>query len=385
MVLDCLLNTLQSYEKMVRQPNISAINLAKSKGISNFAKMKKEMYQSQKAFAGEKKPSMKRRFLGHDYTDRQMYMVTMVVEGRRPLLGTVVGRSYAPDDSEEAPRVELTTLGQRVSDEWWGIPNYYPQIEIKALQIMPDHLHGIIFVKEKMEKDLSRVIRGFKTGCNRAYRELFPTVQYVVTQSQQTGQQTGQQAPQKGGSHGLLFELGFNDKLLQREGQLQRWTDYLRDNPRRLLMKREHPELLSPFFNLQLGSHRYNGIGNRELLSAPQRMAVRVSRRLSPEQLEAEVARYIDAARNGAVLISPAISPGEKRVMRQAFDLHLPTIVVLRNGFTPLSKPHGEQFDACAQGRLLMLSAWEHTNERVTLTANDCQQMNLMAIELSEL
>ena len=32
-----------------------------------------------------------------------------------------------------------------------------------------------------------------------------------------------------------------------------------------------------------------------------------------------------------------------------------------------------------------MLSAWEHTNERVTLTASDCQQMNLMAIELSEL
>ena len=349
-----------------------------SKGISTFAKMKKETYQSQKAFASEKKPSMKRRFVGHDYTDRQMYMVTMVVEGRRPLLGTVVGRSDAPDDSEDAPRVELTALGQRVSDEWWGIPNYYPQIEIKALQIMPDHLHGIIFIKEKMEKDLSRVIRGFKTGCNRAYRELFPTVQYVVTQSQQTRQQTGR-------SHGLLFELGFNDKLLQREGQLQRWTDYLRDNPRRLLMKCERPELLRPFFNLRLGSHSYNGIGNRALLSAPQRMAVRVSRRLTGQQLEAEVARYMEAARSGTVLISPAISPGEKRVMRQAFDLHLPTIVVLRNGFTPLSKPQGEQFDACAEGRLLMLSAWEHTNERITLTAYDCQQLNLMALELSQI
>ena len=121
------------------------------------------------------------------------------------------------------------------------------------------------------------------------------------------------------------------------------------------------------------------------LLAAPQRLAVRVSRRLTAEQLEAEVARYMEAARRGVVLVSPAISPGEKRVMRQAFDQHLPTIVVLRNGFTPLSKPQGEQFDACAQGRLLMLSAWEHTNERVTLTASDCQQMNLMALELSQI
>ena len=343
--------------------------------------MKKETYQKQQAFAGEKKPSMKRRFVGHDYTDRQMYMVTMVVEGRRPLLGSVVGRSDAPADSGEAPRVELTALGQRISDEWWGIPNYYPQIEIKALQIMPDHLHGIIFIKEKMEKDLSRVIRGFKTGCHRAYRELFPSVQYVVTQSQQTGQPS----PRTGRTRGLLFEPGFNDKLLLREGQLQRWTDYLRDNPRRLLMKRERPELLHPFFNVQLGSHRYNGIGNRALLAAPERLAVRVSRRLTAEQLETEVARYMEAARRGVVLVSPAISPGEKRVMRQAFDLHLPTIVVLRNGFTPLSKPQGEQFDACAQGRLLMLSAWERTNERITLTASDCQQMNLMALELSQI
>lgn len=182
----------------------------------------------------------------------------------------------------------------------------------------------------------------------------------------------------------MLFEPGYNDLLLKTDDEYQRWKQYLRDNPRRLLMKRERPDLLHPFFNLQLGSHVYNGIGNRALLSAPQRLSVRISRRFTGERLEAEVARYIDAARRGAVLISPAISPGEKLVMRRAFDLHLPTIVVLRNGFTPLSKPKGEQFDACAEGRLLMLSAWEHTNERITLTAHDCEQLNLMALELCQ-
>ncbi len=351
--------------------------------------MKKETYQKQQQFAGEKKPSMKRRFVGHDYTDRQMYMVTMAVESRRPLLGTVVGRSDAPDDSEEAPRVELTALGQRVYEEMMATPTHHPEIEVLALQIMPDHLHAIVFVKEKMDQPLGMALRGFKQKCNQHYRELVLGAHPVQSVALPT-QQTGQQAPPKARradnrTRGLLFEPGFNDKLLLREGQLQRWKHYLRDNPRRLLMKREHPDLLHPFFNLQLGSHRYNGIGNRALLAAPQRLAVRVSRRLTAEQLEAEVARYMEAARRGAVLISPAISPGEKRVMRQAFDLHLPTIVVLRNGFTPLSKPQGEQFDACAQGRLLMLSAWDHTNERITLTASDCQQLNLMALELSQL
>ena len=88
-------------------------------------------------------------------SERQMDMVTIVIKGRRPLLGTVIGRSDASVDSEEAPRVELTALGQRISDEWWGIPNYYPQIEIKALQIMPDHLHGIISSRKRWKETLA--------------------------------------------------------------------------------------------------------------------------------------------------------------------------------------------------------------------------------------
>ena len=181
--------------------------------------MKRETYESQKAFAGEKKPSMLRRCLDYDYTSRMMYMVTMLTEGRRPLFGRVVGHSDAPEGSADAPRIELSELGQRVSDEWWGIPRYYPQVEIIALQMMPDHMHGILFVREKMEKDLSRIIRGFKTGCNRAYRELVLSVAPVLsvaTQSQQTEQQTEQQTGQRDRYHGLLFAPGFNDKLLWR-------------------------------------------------------------------------------------------------------------------------------------------------------------------------
>ena len=331
--------------------------------------MDKETYRKNKRFAGEKKPSMKRRLVGHDYTRRGIYLLTMAVEGRRPLFGRVYGSS---DDA----RIELSELGCAVRDEWFNIPNYHPEVKPLDLQMMPDHLHGIIYISEPLAQGLSGVVRGFKTGCGRAYRRLVVPSSSVATQSRQT---LSGSHPE----HGLLFEPGYNDLLLRNSEEYQRWKHYLRDNPRRLLMKRERPELLRPFFNMTLGTHTYNGIGNRELLNAPKRLAVRVSRRLVGKALEDEVNRYLEAARNGTILISPAISPGEKLVMRRAFDLQLPTIVVLRNGFTPLSKPKGEQFDACAHGHLLMLSAWEHLNERITLTAHDCQQMNLMALELA--
>jgi len=77
--------------------------------------MNREEYERQKAFAGEKKPSMQRRCIGHDYTLRQMYMITMVTEGRRPLFGMVAGRSDAPSGSTDAPRMVLSELGMRKS------------------------------------------------------------------------------------------------------------------------------------------------------------------------------------------------------------------------------------------------------------------------------
>jgi len=45
--------------------------------------MDRATFEKQKAFAGEKKPSMQRRCVDNDYTTRRMYMITMVTEGRK--------------------------------------------------------------------------------------------------------------------------------------------------------------------------------------------------------------------------------------------------------------------------------------------------------------
>lgn len=411
--------------------------------------MTEERKKDIKDFAGEKQPSMKRRSDVNDYHGRHIYLVTLAVEGRRPLLGQVVGNPLAAEGSADAPRIELSALGGAVFDCWQQIPKRHPEVEILALQIMPDHLHGILWIKEEMQQHLGHIIGGFKTGCNKAYRiytaalpQSTPSKEHFPSEERGRGENAGrsgqgevgggelpsnneeskesnkegskennkesnneeskegnscsvyaaavpqQKAPRERHEdrhHGFLFEPNYNDLICKSYDMLPTLINYVKDNPRRLLMKRLHPEYLRPFFGLHIGSHTYNGIGNLALLNAPHRLAVRVSRRNNEAQLQDEVRRYMTAARSGAVLISPAISPGEKRVMRAAFDAKLPTIVIMENGFTPLSKPHGEQFNACAEGRLLMLSPWPHHNERRKLTAQQCQAMNLMALELATL
>ena len=411
--------------------------------------MTEEQIAVKKEHAGEKKASMKRRDDHHDYTERRMYMITLEVEGRRPVFGRLIGDAFAPKGSKDEPRIELTKLGQAVQNEWMGIHDYYPQIEVMAVQMMPDHMHGILFVRERLPVHLGQVISGFKAGCRKAEKALIaaaepqPTEKEAKTKEKKAlptemGQQPtekralptekeaketekrvlptemGQQPTEKeaktkekraqptekrvlgsqqatalplqGSSQEYrpLFAKGYNDLILRSYDELPAWQNYLRDNPRRLLMKRARPEWLRPFFGLKIGLHSYSGIGNRELLTAAKRRAVRVSRRLNDDEINREVYRYLEEARQGAVLVSPAISPGEKRVMRAAFDAGLPTIVIMENGFTPLSKPHGEQFYACGQGSLLMLSPWEHHNEKRKLTAAQCTEMNLMALEICE-
>ena len=362
--------------------------------------MTDEQIAAKKEHAGEKKASMKRRDDHHDYTERRMYMITLEVEGRRPVFGRLVGNAFAPKGSKDEPRIELTALGQAVQSEWMGIHDYYPQVEVMAVQMMPDHMHGILFVREQLPVHLGQVISGFKAGCRKAEKALIAAAEPQPTEKQAkameketlSSQQVtalplqGSQVPLQGVSQAYrpLFAKGYNDLILRSYDELPAWQNYLHDNPRRLLMKRARPEWLRPFFGLQIGQDCFSGIGNRELLKAAKRKAVRVSRRLSDEEIAREVERYMEEARQGAVLVSPAISPGEKRVMRAAFDAALPTIVIMENGFTPLSKPHGEQFYACGQGTLLMLSPWEHHNEKRLLTAAQCTQMNLMALELCE-
>ena len=115
-------------------------------------------------FAEKAVPSMTRRREGHDYLGRRMYLITMTVEGRRPLLGAVVGNPEAVRGAADAPRMELSPLGKAVEKHWMEISKYHPQIEVLALQLMPDHLHSIIFVKEKMPQHLGMAIKGFKNS-----------------------------------------------------------------------------------------------------------------------------------------------------------------------------------------------------------------------------
>ena len=332
----------------------------------------------------EKKPSMKRRCDEHDYTQRGIYMITMATEGRLPLFGTLRGDPLATDGIEK-PHIVLSPLGERVKACWLDIQSHHPEVSVIKLCIMPDHIHGVLFVKVAMPHHLGTIINGFKTGTRKAARELgvitataspsfppAPTVRYTEALPQST----------KHPATGTLWEPGYNDRILLQQGQLQRMLDYLDDNPRRLLLKQAHPQYFKPLGKRTVAGFEMEVMGNAALLEKAVKLQVQCSRRLYPNEIEQRKQYFLTAARQGAVIVSPCISPGEKEIATAILEARLPLIVLLLKGFPPFFKPQPRYLMACAEGRLLMLSPYPWQNEKIENMRRRCLQLNGMAAEI---
>lgn len=329
--------------------------------------------------------NMKRRCINHDYRSRCMYMVTLVIEGRRPLLGSLTGdptiKNGAPGCAELVP----SPLGKAVIKAWKELPLRFTDVKNISLQLMPDHLHFIIFFTATTDVTLGTVVRIFEAECRKAYNELVeqkavPPLPTYILEEQQKAQQEKRKS-----RYGVLFEPGFNDKILWHEGELQAWEQYLADNPRRRLLKEQRKDLFIVKHHIHAAGFTFDALGNEFLLNYPHRIFVQCSRRLTEKDIGFLLEKLEPDFEQGSVFVSAVISPGEKAIMRKAFERECPTIILRENGFGQYEKPGGRAFDACAQGRLLMLSPWTYHTESKTITRDQCQILNTMAEQLSNL
>ena len=392
----------------------------------------------------ETKHNMKRRKPWHDYHRKGTYMLTLVVEGRRPLLGSLVTTAAAPaapTTIHSAPlattpaaslattpaasaagkpaalrveaHVELTALGRAIRDEeQQKIPFYYKMVEVWKLCAMPDHIHMIVRVKEDMPegKHLGNVVAGFKGGCSRAWWRLMPaadtagvvasaadTAGVVASAADTAGvdvnagtQEAGIVATTPavsaaGQRRPSLFEPGYNDLILIDDGQLDNWRHYLDDNPRRLVIKRLHPDYFTTMHYVDIREWHCQTVGNRFLLDIPQKTAVIVHNAYTDKEYADYKRQWLAIGEAGGVLVSAAIATREKEVMREAMNRGYRLILVRENGFPPLYKPAGESFDACSDGRLLQVSPWEYHMQRRTISREQCLKLNRLVEDIVSL
>lgn len=307
--------------------------------------------------------SMLRRSPWHDYCEPCIYMITLVIEGRKPILGTLSDC----DENHSKPWVRLSLQGIAVKDAWHELGKFHPQVRSLSLCIMPDHIHGILYVTERLPRHLGHVINGFKQGCRERIKNRQGGVEYS-----EAAPRTTQLTP-------LQWQRGYHDRILTRKGQLATLYQYIDDNPRRLWLKRHHREYFTILKGIEIDDSYYNAMGNIEILKHPFKSVVQCSRSLTETQVEDECLRHLAEAAAGSVLVSPCISAGEKAVMAMAMQLGYPIIVLLNNGFDPLSKPSQRFVDACYTGNALFVAPVERHPQSEKLSRNKCLQLNELA------
>jgi putative transposase len=160
------------------------------------------------------------RMKGYDYSREGAYYITIVVKDRQCLLGAV-----------ECGRMAPSALGRIVLKTWDELPNHYKNVQLGAFCIMPDHVHGIIFITSRPDTGdghvgagfkpaptmcipaptrnhgLSEIIRGFKTFSARRINE------YCQTAGQ------------------AFWQRNFYDRIIREEEELMKLEEYIRQNP----------------------------------------------------------------------------------------------------------------------------------------------------------
>lgn len=305
--------------------------------------------------------SMKQRKIGHDYFAPCYYMLTLVCEGRRPLFGFLEFDKDSLLLTTPTVKVIYSEFGKKLRQSWLNITGDLP-IKLHWIEVMPDHIHLIVQVVERLPIHLSNVVGKFKAEINSYYKFKFPDV--IL--------------PDSNSDKGIVFEQGFCDSILDEKNQIDKCFKYLKNNPLRIALKRCYPELFRTQFDIKIGERDYNIIGNKFLIDYPSKAQVRISRRLNDDEILEKVKYYLELAKEGTVLVSPAISKGEKIVMRTAMEAGFPLIFISHQNINEFSKISHYYDKACANGKFLTIAS-KDIPARQNFTKNFCEFLNGIA------
>ncbi len=71
----------------------------------------------------------------YDYTQQGAYFVTLVVQNRVQMFGSIVDGIVIMNDA-----------GRMIQTAWLALPDRFPSIELDEFVIMPNHMHGILVI-----------------------------------------------------------------------------------------------------------------------------------------------------------------------------------------------------------------------------------------------
>jgi hypothetical protein len=309
--------------------------------------------------------SLPRKFPWHDFKRPGWYLITLhcAVRGRN-VLAAVRERSFEP-----------TRLGEIAGREWRRLCEASEgALVTQALQIMPDHMHALLHVAKPLPRPLGSLVGAYKAAVTTAARS-----EIGFTRDRP------------------LWSPGFDWEIKTTPEAVASSRLYVEGNPAAAREKRAAKRrwgAARPIAHRRLptawpgdpesGALSWTAFGNDAILDAERIVAVRVSQREPDDRLLRMEERARALAREGAVIATPAISPGEKRALEAALGAGGCAILLESRPIDVYYKPGPRRLSALGEGRLLALSPIERASRRLRLTRDLCEGLNVCAKEIEK-
>lgn len=165
------------------------------------------------------------RLRGYDYSQLGAYFVSICVQHRQCLFGTIIDR-----------KMQLNEIGQIVFECWNRIPQHFSSVEIGEYVIMPNHIHGIIAWEDVGANPPHPEENTIKRRSHVPFPALGKIIAYFKYQSTKHINKH-HNTPGK-----RIWQKNYYDHVIRDDIDLQRLCQYIQNNPRKWELDQLHPD-----------------------------------------------------------------------------------------------------------------------------------------------
>jgi REP element-mobilizing transposase RayT len=164
-----------------------------------------------------------------DYAAPGAYFVTICTQHKRPFFGEVV------DDA-----VRLTPIGQIAEQEWTRNDTIRPNVSLDEFIIMPNHLHGIIFLSEDVETFCKTSLpRPDRDAQAKTMSDISPRSGSLGVIIRSFKGAVTRWARTNGYPH-FAWQRGYYDHIIRNPRDLDRIRRYIQSNPAKWALDKYH-------------------------------------------------------------------------------------------------------------------------------------------------
>jgi putative transposase len=165
------------------------------------------------------------RLSGWDYGSNGLYYLTICTQNRVHYFGEIVSGQYS--ETQNIACLRPTTIGEVAHRNWLDIPNHFSFVELDEFVIMPNHIHGILFINKPdkidwntnkfgvQSQNLGAVMRGYKASVKT----------YATTNNIEFG-----------------WQPRYYDHVIRNEKEYLNISGYIADNPQQWLLNGDNAD-----------------------------------------------------------------------------------------------------------------------------------------------